>query len=379
MTRRGYAGTMGFPPLVEPVAALSDAERARTARHAALVGFGELAQRRLAAARIAIVGAGGLGSPAVLALAAAGAGELVVIDDDTVELSNLHRQVMHRVRDVGAAKVDSAARVAADLAPETIVRTVRERITAQNAATILAGVDVVIDGTDTFESRSAVAAACELSGTPLVWGTVQEFNAQVTVFWSAPPAGSPVVLADLYPPESVGELPTCAEVGVLGALCIQVGGILAIEAIKLVTGIGEPLLGRVLLIDALGARMREVPLRTATATAPAPPAEEVVLVQPGDLAEHRAAGACVLDVREPHETAAGTIDGAILIPLGTLLENPDAAGRGPFVVVCQAGARARRAAAALRAAGATASVLDGGMNAYTRTGMKTEMSTGERP
>lgn len=370
---------MGFPPLVEPVAALSDAERARTARHAALVGFGELAQRQLAAARIAIVGAGGLGSPAVLALAAAGVGELVVIDDDTVELSNLHRQVMHRVRDVGAPKVDSAVRVAADLAPETVVHTVRERITAQNAAAILDRADVVIDGTDTFESRSAVAAACERSGAPLVWGTVQEFNAQITVFWSSPPTGSPVVLADLYPPETVGEVPTCADAGVLGALCMQVGGILAVEAIKLVTGIGEPLFGRVLLIDALGARTREVPLRAAETTAPAAPARQIALVHPRDLAQHRAAGAHVLDVREPHETATGTIDGAVLIPLDTLLHNPDTAGPGPFIVVCQAGARARRAAAALQNAGAAASVLDGGMNAYARYRMNSETTPGGHP
>src|SRR5687768_217028 len=177
---------MAFPPLVEPVAELADAERTRTARHRVLAGFGDEAQRRLAGAHVAVVGAGGLGSPAVLALAAAGVGTLTVIDDDVVEASNLQRQVMHRVADVGALKVDSAVRVSADLSPATVVRAVPRRITGDTACEMLAGADVVIDGSDTFETRAAVAAACEELGVPLVWGVVQEFHAQATVFWSAP-------------------------------------------------------------------------------------------------------------------------------------------------------------------------------------------------
>jgi adenylyltransferase/sulfurtransferase len=388
---------MSFPPLVDPVDTLSASERSRTARHAALVGFGELGQRRLAASRVAVVGAGGLGSPVVLALAAAGVGELIVIDDDDVEQSNLHRQILHRHVDLGAPKVDSAVRAAADLSPDTVVRTIRRRLDAGNAAALLDGAHVVIDGTDTFETRAAVAAATEASGVPLVWGTLQEFDAQVTVFWSAPPAGhAPVVLHDLYPPETVGELPTCAQVGVLGALCMQVGGLLAIEAIKLLTGIGEPLLGRVLLIDSLRARQREVPLLPAHAAAPensdaapaatpensdaapapspvpaagvAPPAP--MHVSPTLLDDSRAAGAIVLDVREPHETAGGTIAGALLVPLGDVLADPAALGPGPFVVVCQAGIRAERAAVALLGAGASASVLTGGMAAWETTGQR---------
>src|SRR5688500_15464 len=141
---------MQIPPLVEPVDALDDDERVRTARHAALAGFGDIAQRRLAAAHVAVVGAGGLGSPTVLALAAAGIGTLTVIDDDGVEASNLQRQVMHRVADVGRPKVDSAVRVAADLSPRTVVHPVQERLTRDNAARLLAGAHVVVDGTDTF-------------------------------------------------------------------------------------------------------------------------------------------------------------------------------------------------------------------------------------
>lgn len=366
---------MPIPPLVEPIPGLTDDERVRTARHSALAGFGEIAQRRLAAAHVAVVGAGGLGSPTVLALAAAGVGTLTVIDDDEVEASNLQRQVMHRVGDVGNRKVDSAVRVAADLSPHTIVQPIAERLTHENGRDLLAGAHVVVDGSDTFETRDAVAAACESLGVPLVWGVVQEFHAQVTVFWSAPPEHiSPVRLSDLYPPATVGDVPSCAQVGVLGSLCLQVGSLLATETIKLLTGVGEPLLGRVALIDALRGRTDEVPLRPATATAAAEdaaagdaaPALDTP-VPHVDLAAAQAAqtaGATLLDVREPHETATGVLRGAVELPLGKLLADPAAAGPGPVVVVCKVGVRAERAARALRSAGVEASVLAGGMDAW---------------
>jgi len=387
---------MAFPPLVEPLAELSEPERTRTARHRVLAGFGDVAQRRLAAAHVAVVGAGGLGSPAVLALAAAGVGTLTVIDDDLVEASNLQRQVMHRVGDVGAAKVASAVRIAADLSPTTEVRPVQAVLTPDNARELLSGAHVVIDGTDTFETREAVAAACEGLGVPLVWGVVQEFHAQATVFWSAPPAGTvPVRLADLYPPDAGREAPSCAQVGVLGALCLQVGALLATEAIKLITGVGEPLLGRVLVIDALRGRTDEVPLRPAavhsadaSAGAPAPaPAvasgtpgvsvgspraaentrpEPVPQLTPGEALAAQRAGAVLLDVREPFETARGVIPGAVLLPLGDVLAEPRRVEASRVVVVCQIGMRAQRAAAALRAAGTEASVLAGGMDAWNR-------------
>ncbi|NJI60331.1 hypothetical protein HCX50_12915 [Microbacterium oxydans] len=362
---------MPLPPLVEPVAALSAAEAQRTARHLVLADLGELGQRRLRAAHIAVVGVGGLGSPVVLALAAAGVGTLTVIDDDVVELSNLQRQVLHRLADVDAPKVDSAVRVAADLAPETTVLPVRERLTATNAEALLSGADLVIDGSDTFETRTLVAAACERLGVPLVWGVVQEFAAQVTVFWSAPPAGvRPVVLSDLYPPEGVGELPSCAAVGVLGALCLQVGSVLAMEAIKLIAGIGEPLFGRVLLIDALRGRMSEVPLRgraeTSAAATSVPARPAVPHITAGALDDEIAAGAFVLDVREADEVAFGAIPGSRHAPLAEVLGRPDAfAAEGRVVVVCQRGVRAVRAAAALRSAGADAVVLTGGMDAWS--------------
>lgn len=368
---------MALPPLVEPVAELSDAEAVRTARHRVLAGFGEGAQRRLAAAHVAVVGAGGLGSPVVQTLAAAGVGTLTVIDDDVVEASNLQRQVMHRVADVGARKVDSAVRVAADLSPTTTVRPVAERITSATATALLAGADVVIDGTDTFETREVVAAACEALGVPLVWGVVQEFHAQVTVFWSSPPAGVPAVrLADLYPAEAGIEAPSCAAVGVLGALCQQVGALLATEAIKLIAGVGEPLLGRVLVIDALRARTDEVPLRPATAGAGAADsaargvreASRAPQLSPAQARDAVRAGAVLLDVREPAETARGVLPDSMLVPLADLLADPSLAAPGPVVVVCQVGMRAQRAADALRAAGVEASVLAGGIEAWNREG-----------
>jgi adenylyltransferase/sulfurtransferase len=362
---------MSLPPLVAPVEALSDDERIRTARHTRLAGFGDDAQRRLRAAHIAVVGAGGLGSPVVLALAAAGVGTLTVVDDDVVELSNLQRQVIHRVADAGAPKLESVRRVAADLSPETTVRGIPDRLGGANARDLLAGADLVIDGTDTFETRRAVAAACEALGVPLVWGTVQGFDAQVTVFWSAPPPGvAPIVLDDLYPDGSVGEVPSCADVGVLGSLCLQVGSLLATEAVKLVTGVGEPLLGRILMIDALRARQSEVPLRgngrasaPARASAPTPePIRSITAVGPSALADTP-----VIDVREAAEVATGTIPGARHIPLAQLLADPGAI-HGPVVIVCQTAVRSRIAAEALRTAGVEASILAGGMEAWTAAG-----------
>jgi len=255
---------MGLPPIVEPVPALSEAERERTLRHSALAGFGLASQRRLAAARIGVVGAGGLGSSALLALAAAGVGTIVLVDDDTVALSNLHRQIIHGVPDVGRPKLDSAIDSIRAVSPETVVVPHAVRLDESNATALLAGCHVVLDGSDTMATRAAVAAACEALGVPLVWATVQEWHAQLTVFWSAPPDGvEPIVLSDLHDPATAGEPPSCSAVGVLGALAIQLGAMMAAEAIKLVTGAGTPLLGRLVLVDGLGGRQREVALRPA--------------------------------------------------------------------------------------------------------------------
>lgn len=366
---------MPLPPLVDPVPSLTDDERARTARHVTLAGLGDVGQRRLAAAHVAVIGAGGLGSPAILALAAAGVGTLTVIDDDIVEHANLQRQVLHRLADIGAAKVDSAVRVAADLSPEAVIRPVREHLTADNAVALLRGAHLVIDGSDTFETRAAVAAGCEELGIPLVWGVVQEFHAQVTVFWSAPPAGTgPVLLRDLHRPDDVGELPTCSAVGVLGSLCLQVGGLLATEAVKLLTGIGEPLLGRVVVIDALAGTQHEIPLRAAAdatarapqrAATPAAPRREIPHITAAEMLAAQEAGATLLDVREPFETDAGIVGGSVVIPLADFLADPGQIDEGPVVVICAHGIRAQRAAEVLQGRGVAVSVLAGGLAAWT--------------
>ena len=369
---------MSLPPLVEPVAALSAAERERTARHHVLAPLGELGQRRLAAAHVAIVGAGGLGSPAVLALAAAGVGTLTVIDDDVVELSNLQRQVMHRVADVGEWKVRSAARAAGDLAPEVRVNAVRERLTSRNAERLLGDADLVLDGSDTFDTREMVAAAAEALGVPLVWGVVQGFDAQVTVFWSAPPAGAPAVrLSDLYPSGSAGDVPTCAEAGVLGSLCLQVGALMATQAVQLIAGIGEPLLGRILVIDGLRARQHEVPLRGRPGAAPAPVAAPAAPERIG-TAELAAALAgsgspLVVDVREADEIATGMIPGALHVPLDDVRTDPErvadrlwavADGRR-IALICKGGARSDHAAMLLAGRDLDVVSVTGGMLAWT--------------
>ncbi|MGN7979465.1 ThiF family adenylyltransferase [Microbacterium sp. 22195] len=353
---------MSLPPLVEPVDALSSREQLRTARHQRLAGLGSDGQRRIAAASVGVIGAGGLGAPVVLALSAAGVGTVVVFDDDDVELSNLQRQVIHRLQDVGRPKTDSVVRVAADLS-ETEVRVVTTRLTHENAAELISGVDLVLDGTDSFESREVVAAACERLAVPLVWGTVQEFAGLVTVFWSAPPVPADAVrLHDLYPPGS--EAPACSAVGVFGPLCIQAGSMMASEALKLITGIGRPLLGRIAMIDALAGSVREAPLQASRATASAPPSDAV------DEVDHPADGAVVIDVREAEEVARGMLPGARHVPLATLLGSLDSTAAelagSEVVMVCQVGARARRAAQALRGRGVDAVVLRGGMDGYER-------------
>ncbi|MER7446399.1 HesA/MoeB/ThiF family protein [Microbacterium sp. NPDC097977] len=252
-------------PLVAPAPALDPAELVRTARHAVLAGIGEEGQRRLAAAHVTVVGAGGIGSPVLLALAAAGVGSITVIDDDIVELTNLQRQLAHRVEDIGRPKTTSAARAITALSPGAEVVTAAERLDSENAERLFAGADIVVDTSDSFATRRDVAAATEALGIPLVWGAVQEWHAQATVFWSDPPTAAPVVLTDLFPLGTEGEPPSCAQVGVLGALCVQVGGMLAGEVVKLITGAGEPLLGRLAMIDALTARQHEIAIRSSVA------------------------------------------------------------------------------------------------------------------
>jgi molybdopterin-synthase adenylyltransferase len=236
------------------VSALSPEEIKRYSRHIVLRGVGGDGQQKLKAARVLVIGAGGLGSPVIAYLAAAGVGTLGVADHDTVSLSNLQRQVIHQSAGIGAPKAESAAQFVAGLNSHVAFIAHTERITADNAARLTAGYDLVLDGTDNFSTRAVTAAGAQAAGLPLVSGAVSMFDGQVTVF--AP--GGPQ-FRDLYPDTPDDEdLPACEAVGVLGAVTGVIGTLMAMEAIKLITGVGEPLVGRLLLYDGRAARFEEM-------------------------------------------------------------------------------------------------------------------------
>jgi molybdopterin/thiamine biosynthesis adenylyltransferase len=236
------------------MSALGPDETRRYARHLVLKDVGGAGQQKLKAARVAVIGAGGLGSPAIAYLAAAGVGTIGVIDDDAVSLSNLQRQMVHRTADAGIAKTESAARFVAALNPHVEVVAHRARLDAANAAGLLAGYHFVLDGSDNFETRRAVAEAAAGLGLPLVSGAVSMWDGQVTVFAPGGPR-----FADLYPVTPDAEdVPSCEAVGVLGAVTGVIGTLMAAEAIKLIVGAGEPLVGRLLLYDGRGARFTEL-------------------------------------------------------------------------------------------------------------------------
>ena len=254
---------MALPPLVAPAAALTSAEAERYARHLTLPAVGRPGQRRLKSARVVVVGAGGLGSPVLLYLAAAGVGTIGVVDGDVVEESNLARQVLHRASDVGRSKAASARDAIGRANPLVDVDVHDLRLDATSALGTLGGYDLVVDCTDNFATRYLINDACVELGLPLVWGSVSGFDGQTSVFWAAPPPGhgyDGVHLRDVFPdPPMHGG----AGGGVLGAVCGAIGSVMAGEAVKLITGIGEPLLGRMLTFDALTMRWREIPVRTS--------------------------------------------------------------------------------------------------------------------
>jgi adenylyltransferase/sulfurtransferase len=389
-----------LPPLVEMGPPLTPSEVRRYSRHLLMPQIGEAGQRRLRNARVCVVGAGGLGSPVLLYLAAAGVGRLGIVDDDCVDESNLQRQIIHGLADVGRPKVDSALEALRRIDPDLDVVVHPVRLSPANADEVLAGYDLVIDGTDNFPTRYLINDACVRLGLPLVWGSVFQFDAQVSVFWGRPPAESgatPVQLRDLFPTAPPpGSVPSCAEGGVLGALCGQVGAVMATEAVKLITGSGAVLLGRVLVLDGLAARWTEIPLSggvvrlpgdsesadyldhceigggsSTVAARPEPVVATLTALQLKDrLAERAASGAqwLLVDVREPGERAIVTIPGAVAVPLGTIL---DGSGLGsiprdrPIVLYCRSGVRSEQAALSLLAAGyGEVSHLAGGVLAW---------------
>ncbi|MFC8801487.1 ThiF family adenylyltransferase [Promicromonospora sp. NPDC057138] len=392
-----------LPPLVEPGRELGRDELARYARHLVLPGIGPEGQRRLANARVLVVGAGGLGSPALLYLAAAGVGTLGIVDDDAVEVSNLQRQVIHGVSDLGLPKTASARDALVEVNPHVHVVEHRERLTTANALDVLSGYDLVLDGTDAFATRYLVSDAAEVLGIPCVWGAIYRFTGQVATFWGTPPDGaSGVTYRDVFPdPPPPGASPDCAAGGVLGAMCGTLGSVMATEAIKLVTGAGETLLGRLAMYDALALTWRQLAVRRDPAREPVralltgaggvdpyaafcglPPSDgangaDGAAVPVRELAALRADGAepAVLDVRDPWEVELAALPGARVVPSGAFAGDDAvaavagvaawAAGR-PVYVLCRSGVRSARVALRLRDAGLAARSVEGGMLAWER-------------
>ncbi|WP_115787930.1 molybdopterin-synthase adenylyltransferase MoeB [Arthrobacter silvisoli] len=377
-----------LPPLVEAAAELSTEEVERYSRHLIIPEIGAVGQRRLKNAKVLVIGAGGLGSPALLYLAAAGVGTIGIIDDDVVDLSNLQRQIIHGVSDVGRPKIESARDAIRELNPLVTVQLHDERLDSSNALDLFAGYDLILDGADNFATRYLVNDAAEILGKPYVWGSIFRFDGQVSVFW----AKHGPSYRDLYPEAPpAGSVPSCGEGGVFGMLCAAVGALMVTEAIKLITGVGRSLLGRVALFDALGGSWREIkvakdpeaePVTELTdyeafcGITPAADPGTVPTVTATELAgmlEARDAGERdfeLVDVRESGEHDIVNIDGAVLIPQGRILAG-EAWAELPqdkdIVFHCKSGARSASVMAAARKAGYTRiSHLDGGILAWVR-------------
>lgn len=371
---------------------LSQAERVRYSRHLVLPEVGEAGQARLKQAAVLIVGAGGLGSPAALYLAAAGVGRIGMVDFDTVDRSNLQRQILHGESDVGRAKLASARDRLAQINPHVRFEPHETRLGADNALAIVRQYDVVLDGADNFATRYLVNDACVLLRKPDVHGSVLRFAGQASVFW----AGHGPCYRCLFPePPPAGLVPDCAAGGVLGVLPGIVGAIQAAEAVKLILGRGEPLVGRMLLLDALTMRFRELKARRDPACPVCGDAPTIMELtdegNPCDLcaatggeteamnqsqrltprelkaALDRGEDLLLLDVREPFEHDLGHLPGCCLIPLGQLEARLGELGRNARIVAyCKAGGRSLRAADLLRAHGfADVRDLEGGILAWS--------------
>lgn len=342
--------------------ALSPAESARTARQQILPELGLDGQLKLKTATVAVVGAGGLGSPVIEYLAAAGVGRLVIIDDDVVEESNLHRQRLHSHDDLHRPKTSSAFAAVQRLAPECEVVEARTRLTRANAVDLLRDADVIIDGSDSFETRFDVNFAARVLGLPVVWGAVLRWDAQVTVFWPSPPGGiSAVDLTDAFADtKETRETVSCSTAGVIGPVCGIAGSLMALETIKLITSIGAPLLGRMQVINGLSAEVTQVAIL---------PQQHDVPVSISALTSIPDT-ALVVDVRKQSErdVLPGPLE-SLHFPLDQLLqlqehsEAPMGKDTG-IVVVCAEGPRSARAARHLIRIGYNVlGFLDGGVNA----------------
>jgi adenylyltransferase/sulfurtransferase len=387
-TSTANVSAVSLAPLVEPAGELSAAEVERYSRHLIIPEIGAVGQRRLKNAKVLVIGAGGLGSPALLYLAAAGVGTLGIIDDDAVDLSNLQRQVIHGVADVGRPKIESARDAIAALNPLVDARLHNVRLDASNALELFAGYDLILDGADNFATRYLVNDAAAILGKPYVWGSIFRFDGQVSVFWEK----HGPTYRDLYPEAPpAGSVPSCGEGGVFGMLCAAVGSLMVTEAVKLITGVGRSLLGRVALFDALGGSWREIRVSKDPAAAPiteltdyeafcgiTPAAESdtehtVTATQLATMLASRKAGLKdfeLVDVRESGEYDIVRIEGAKLIPQGRILAG-EAWNELPqdkdIVFHCKAGTRSANVLAAAQQAGyQRVSHLDGGILAWVR-------------
>jgi adenylyltransferase/sulfurtransferase len=422
----GSAATDGRPgPLVPPGPALSPERLERYSRTLALPGFGDEAQRRIRAARVLVIGAGGLGSAVIPALAAAGFGTIGVIDADAVETSNLPRQTIHTPADVGRSKVASARDTITGLDAQTNVVAVAAMLDSSNALELFADFDLVLDGSDNFPTRYLVDDAATLVGIPAVWGAVHQFGGQVGISWAA----HGPTYRDLFPsPPEPGSVGSCADDGALPSVCTVIGGLMVTQAIALVTGVGDPLLGRAIVHDGLRGTFREVRYErdpaaepvtglidyelfcgvaaagsesvtafgsasgygpgdahdTAAGTEEKTPARSATLaertggaVSNRELQELLARGEKItlIDVREPWEAQLASIPGSALVPLGELEADLDEDAEGvatalhdaSVVIYCHYGPRAEHARRRLIEAGvADTVVLSGGIDAWAR-------------
>lgn len=381
----------GFEPLVSPAQELSQEEIERYSRQIILPGVGLTGQRRLKNARVLIIGAGGLGAPTISYLAAAGVGTLGIVDDDVVDSSNLQRQVIHRQDAVGVPKVESAESFVRGLNPLVTVKTYNLRLDATNILDIFRDYDVVLDGTDNFATRYLVNDAAAIVGIPLIWGSILRFDGQVSIFWN----GHGPTYRDLYPEAPpAGLVPSCAEAGVFGMLCAQIGSVMAGEAIKLITGIGNPLVGRVMILDALEMSWTEVTLEKDPETVQ--PAElledypafcglpakgeervhvpEVTVDELQELLAAREAGTenfQLIDVREQGEADIARIPGATLIPRADVLSGEvDLPHDTRLILHCKSGGRSAEVGRYLLQHGyANVQHLHGGVNAWIKAGL----------
>ena len=368
------AGGSPAPPEAAAGAALSNEEIRRYSRHLIMPEVGMEGQRKLKAARVLAVGTGGLGSPLALYLAAAGVGTIGLVDFDVVDDSNLQRQVLFGVKDVGRPKLAAAAERLSGINPHVRIVTHEERLTSENALEILRGYDIVADGTDNFPTRYLVNDACVLTGKPNVYASIFRFEGQASVFWAEKGPCYRCLYAEPPPP---GLVPSCAEGGVLGILPGLLGVVQATETIKLILGAGEPLIGRLLLVDALSMRFRELKLKknpdcvlcganptitklvdyeafcgvTLDAEAPGNGVPEIA-VEDFKSMRDRGEDFVLVDVREPHELQICAFPESVRIPLGDLPENLNRLSTADeIVVLCKSGARSARAVQLLRQAG----------------------------